>query len=247
MSSTKSLPPVQLSSEMKVFLNNVPPPPPPAKDQALSASAAVAVMIPDNHSSTTTSTTFDLFDNENNDDDDDVSYDDDYEEDGPEDYDERNAIAAPIVAVLGSLCEFFVSMLFIPFWLKTIVGGVFFLRTLVLGYFVHVVWQFQTATEQATMRWIGCGATLGNGSGGTAPLESGCHTKGPWPPPTLLGLGVLTIVALIVHPDGYTWIFLRKIRFVFYELFDFATIVVSWPDRVGFVLALVQCDACSLL
>jgi hypothetical protein len=218
MSSPKSLPPVQLSSEMKVFLNNVPTPPPPtaSKDQALSASA-VAVLIHDNHSSTTSATTFELFDNENDDDDDD--------EDEPEDYNERSAMAAPIVALLGGLCEFFVSILFIPFWLKTIVGGVFFLRTLVLGYFVHVMWQFQTATEQAAMRWIGCGGggTL-HGSGGPAPLEGCHHAKGPWPPPTLLGLGALTIIALIVHPDGYTWIFLRKIRFVFNKAFDFVTI-----------------------
>jgi hypothetical protein len=223
--STKSLPPVQLSSEMKAFLDNVPPPP-PSKDQALSASTVVAVMIHDNDSSATSATTFELFENENDnddDDDDDASYD--YEEDEPEDFNERsNAIAAPIVALLGSLCEFFVSILFVPFWLKTIFGGVFFLRTLVLGYLVHAMMQFQTATEQAVMRWIGCGGggvTLGNGSGCgiPAPLEGcGHHTKGPWPPPTLLGLGALTIVALIVHPDGYTWIFLRKIRFVFYCL-----------------------------
>jgi len=34
-----------------------------------------------------------------------------------------------------------------------------------------------------------------------------------WPPTALIVLAVLTVVALIVHPDGYTWIFLRKIRY----------------------------------
>jgi hypothetical protein len=33
-----------------------------------------------------------------------------------------------------------------------------------------------------------------------------------WPPPGLVVLAILTIVALIVHPDGMTWIVLRKIR-----------------------------------
>jgi hypothetical protein len=35
-----------------------------------------------------------------------------------------------------------------------------------------------------------------------------------WPPPALIGLALLTIVALVVHPDGLTWILLRKLRYV---------------------------------
>jgi hypothetical protein len=35
-----------------------------------------------------------------------------------------------------------------------------------------------------------------------------------WPPPALIGLALLTIIALVVHPDGLTWILLRKIRYV---------------------------------
>jgi hypothetical protein len=35
-----------------------------------------------------------------------------------------------------------------------------------------------------------------------------------WPPPTLTLLAVLTVVAFIVHPDGMTWIMLRKLRYV---------------------------------
>lgn len=35
-----------------------------------------------------------------------------------------------------------------------------------------------------------------------------------WPPPTLVLLAILTVVALLVHPDGYTWVILRKIRCV---------------------------------
>lgn len=36
-----------------------------------------------------------------------------------------------------------------------------------------------------------------------------------WPPPALVVLAILTIAALVVHPDGMTWIVLRKIRYVF--------------------------------
>jgi hypothetical protein len=35
-----------------------------------------------------------------------------------------------------------------------------------------------------------------------------------WPPPGLIGLALLTIIALVVHPDGLTWILLRKLRYV---------------------------------
>jgi hypothetical protein len=34
-----------------------------------------------------------------------------------------------------------------------------------------------------------------------------------WPPPALIGLALLTIVALVVHPDGFTWILFRKLRY----------------------------------
>jgi hypothetical protein len=33
-----------------------------------------------------------------------------------------------------------------------------------------------------------------------------------FPPPGLIGLALLTVVALVVHPDGLTWILLRKLR-----------------------------------
>lgn len=33
-----------------------------------------------------------------------------------------------------------------------------------------------------------------------------------WPPPTLLLLAALTLFALLVHPDGFTWILVGKLR-----------------------------------
>ena len=35
-----------------------------------------------------------------------------------------------------------------------------------------------------------------------------------WPPPALTALALLTIFTLVVHPDGLTWIFLGKLRYV---------------------------------
>jgi hypothetical protein len=40
--------------------------------------------------------------------------------------------------------------------------------------------------------------------------------KNAWPPPGLVKLAILTVLTLIVHPDGYTWVLLRKLRFVRY-------------------------------
>ena len=34
-----------------------------------------------------------------------------------------------------------------------------------------------------------------------------------WPPPALILLAVLTIAALIVHPDGFTWVLIPRIRY----------------------------------
>jgi hypothetical protein len=41
-------------------------------------------------------------------------------------------------------------------------------------------------------------------------------TAGPhaWPPPAFTALALLTIFTLVVHPDGLTWIFLGKLRYV---------------------------------
>lgn len=124
--------------------------------------------------------------------------------------------AAPIVAAFVSLFEFVVSLLFVPFWIKSIFGGVFFIRTLMLGYVLNYFWQFQSVAEHTVSRWLGGSSISGSGIVCASAVEccGGGNSKGAWPPPTLVALGVLTIFALIVHPDGYTWIILRKIRFV---------------------------------
>lgn len=36
--------------------------------------------------------------------------------------------------------------------------------------------------------------------------------KNKWPPPALIGLAIFTFIAIVVHPDGLTWIICRHIR-----------------------------------
>ena len=44
------------------------------------------------------------------------------------------------------------------------------------------------------------------------PSANGKTDHRAWPPPALVMLASLTLFALVVHPDGFTWILLGKIR-----------------------------------
>ena len=126
------------------------------------------------------------------------SYYADFEEDGSEAMLTEES-AGNSKSWLGSLWDLLVS-LYVPFMIQFIFGASFYIiRTLLLGYALHYTVQFFTAAgEKLPVQWLG----LSSSSGKNTPL------------PALIGLAVLTIVALIVHPDGYTWIILRKIRCV---------------------------------
>ena len=59
---------------------------------------------------------------------------------------------------------------------------------------------FQTSSSSSTMK----GASMGSG-------KIDPHA---WPPPAFKALAMLTVFALVVHPDGLTWVFLGKLRYV---------------------------------
>lgn len=185
-----------LSTEMEAFLYSVP--------------VAAEATMESSNSPTDATTPYADFDaqtayellEDDEDDDDDVS-----DDEGGE------SSAAPSASVLGSVADFLVS-LSLPFLLESFFGGVYFIRTLLLGHALHFVMHFLSVTEQAVARWLGptdTGNAISSIKGGGG---GGAGSSAAWPPPTLIGLGVLTIFALIVHPDGYTWIMLRKIRYV---------------------------------
>ena len=106
--------------------------------------------------------------------------------------------------------------LYIPFLIQCLFGASFYIiRTLVLGYLLQYPLQFFTVAEHWTVQWLG--------------IEN--HVKhNSTPLPVLLGLGLLTLIALIVHPDGYTWVILRKIRYV------------PKPVSIRFMAAVFRCD-----
>ncbi len=42
--------------------------------------------------------------------------------------------------------------------------------------------------------------------------SSSSNGNNSWPPPSLVALGIFTLVAIVIHPDGLTWIMLSQIR-----------------------------------
>lgn len=88
--------------------------------------------------------------------------------------------------------NFFCTFVF-PLLVQSVFGGFYIVRTIILGYTLQYSAQLLSLTETTAMQWLGKTAT---------------------PPPALLGLALLTIAAFIIHPDGVTWILLRKLRYV---------------------------------
>jgi hypothetical protein len=58
-------------------------------------------------------------------------------------------------------------------------------------------------------QWI---ARIPGWSSVTSILTTDKNDPRVWPPPTLVLLAILTITTMLVHPDGLTWILLRKLR-----------------------------------
>ncbi|CAB9507560.1 expressed unknown protein [Seminavis robusta] len=71
---------------------------------------------------------------------------------------------------------------------------------------------------------------------------------GSWPPPGLVALAILTVVALVVHPDGMTWIMLRKIRDTMVSILQSST--TCWAIMIrdyGVVVGTVSASASIIL
>ena len=72
--------------------------------------------------------------------------------------------------------------------------------------------------RQYIERTCGVNSVINNKNigGGTAGGIGTSTTVDPheWPQQFLTALGVLTVFALVVHPDGFTWVVLGKVRYV---------------------------------
>jgi hypothetical protein len=95
---------------------------------------------------------------------------------------------------------FWEILLYIPILFQSVFGTLSIVRSLVLGHAFHRLLQ------HAPPKWV----SFPEGVLQVLPAAAKSHNA--WPPPSLLYLAMLTIVALVVHPDGLTWIVLRKLR-----------------------------------
>lgn len=93
-------------------------------------------------------------------------------------------------------------------WLKRDVFAITMLiRTVVLGYLLRLVLgNFSEWINEKSPSWMD---TIFQPVVGPNALKSETNT---WPPPALITLALLTILTLVVHPDGLTWVVLGKTK-----------------------------------
>ena len=130
------------------------------------------------------------------------------EEETPEAEKEDSGSESESIPDASGLSEIIVSGFF-PLFLQFITVIAEFFHSLVLGYGARWITSPLTA-PMTPPSWVGLAPDcitwfLATDSNGKA-ID--------WPPPGLIGLALLTIIALVVHPDGLTWILLRKLRYV---------------------------------
>jgi hypothetical protein len=122
-----------------------------------------------------------------------------------------------VSSIVRGMLEFFISLT-LSFFLKPVIGGIYIIRTLFLGYLLNYMVQFVSDTEETDEPWIPIQQINAAVTSSAVALDKGMSstttTTTSWPPPTFIALGILTMFAFIVHPDGYTWILIDKIRFV---------------------------------
>jgi hypothetical protein len=99
-------------------------------------------------------------------------------------------------------------------------------RSLILGHVVRFF--FGSISEWMTEKTPWLQPLFSKGGKGTDP-----HA---WPPAALAALAILTVVALVVHPDGFTWVMLSRTRYVVFMLIYFyGTRLVIPSNRLIFL------------
>ena len=113
-----------------------------------------------------------------------------------------DAQVQPEVWTTSSIMQHVLELM-ISVGISLLFGGLYLVRTLIFSYVVHYLILLCSSLTEAE-RWIPQHVVA-------AAVMKGSSSRS-WPPPTLIGLALLTIFMMIIHPDGFTWIFLYKIR-----------------------------------
>jgi len=109
---------------------------------------------------------------------------------------------------------------------RSMFGPANLIRTIIVGQLMRLVF-VDNITEWISEKlppWLqvllfrSSAAATGTGNGMSTVLgvavANGKIDPHAWPPPAFTALALLTIFALVVHPDGLTWIMLGKLRYV---------------------------------
>jgi hypothetical protein len=109
---------------------------------------------------------------------------------------------------------------------RSMLNAAQFFRTLIVGQLVHLEDISHWMSEKSPSSWwqqalwqpskvvvttVGIPTTTFAGKYFHAAVTGDPHV---WPPPAFTALALLTLVALVIHPDGFTWIMLGKLRYV---------------------------------
>ncbi len=96
---------------------------------------------------------------------------------------------------------------------KSMFGPANLIRTIVVGQVMQWV-VLDDLHERLSERFPWLEAIL-------VPPTNGKLDPHAWPPPAFTALALLTVFALVVHPDGLTWVLLGKVRYVYKIVFLF--------------------------
>jgi hypothetical protein len=119
-------------------------------------------------------------------------------------------------------------------WLRrSMFGTANLIRYLLLGHFLRLLLKYLAPSQDGHPKavapwrtslatWLQQRAATGTSTGATStsaqswlqPFAGGTSAQ-TWPPPAFTILALLTFVAFVAHPDGFTWIMLAKLRYVF--------------------------------
>jgi len=105
---------------------------------------------------------------------------------------------------------------FIPFLWNSLWTGIGLFQSVVVAYVLQTFFNTDTRADVKLFRSV---MSMEGGSTSSIVASS---------PPALLLLALLTLTVLVIHPDGFTWIALRKLRGSIMYLFESSTTCWAW-------------------
>jgi hypothetical protein len=162
--------------------------------------------------------TFGSYENNKNDDNSNSNSDNKSNADNTDDTTNKNDSSSTLWDVMLSL---YLPVLLL--WLRrSMFGTANLIRSLILGHFLRLFfgnlsgWMSENAPSwlAVTLQTAisSSSSQSSGGAGGAVAAAASKLDQQQWPPPAFVALALLTVFTLVVHPDGFTWIMLGKLR-----------------------------------